>query len=72
LSSPGEASRPAIVVVDDEAEWLALLQRALGRRFGADYDIVVERSAMGALATLHSLREAGSPHLARDDVARPA
>jgi thioredoxin reductase (NADPH) len=50
---------PVFVVVDDEPDTLDALTRALRRRFGADYRVVAETSALRALETLEGLRAAG-------------
>jgi thioredoxin reductase (NADPH) len=52
-------TRPVLVVVDDDGEVLAALQAALGRRFGADYQVVAERSPAAALEVLERLRAGG-------------
>jgi len=49
-------TQPVLVAVDDDGEVLAALQAALGRRFGADYQVVAERSPVAALETLVRLR----------------
>ena len=49
---------PVFVVVDDEREPLDALTQALRRRFGADYRVVAETSALEALRTLEDLRAA--------------
>jgi len=61
MGSPGETSRAVIFVIDDEQDWLDRLQRALTRRFAADYAIVVEQSASAALAELQAMRDSGTP-----------
>jgi thioredoxin reductase (NADPH) len=48
---------PAIVVLDDEPEWLERLQRLLARRYAADYQIVTAGSAADGLRTLRRLRD---------------
>jgi len=50
-------TRPVLVVVDDDSDVLAALQAALARRYGADYQILAERSAEAALQTLVRLRQ---------------
>ncbi|HEX8133100.1 MAG TPA: FAD-dependent oxidoreductase [Actinomycetes bacterium] len=52
-------SRPVIFLVAADGRVLDALAGDLGRRFGADYRIVAERSAGAALAALQSLAEAG-------------
>jgi thioredoxin reductase (NADPH) len=53
--------QPVLVAVADDGDVLAVLQVALRRRFGADYQVLAERSPIAALQTLERLR--------RDDVA---
>jgi thioredoxin reductase (NADPH) len=48
-------TQPVLVAVDDDGEVLAALQAALRRRFGADYQILAERSPVAALETLERL-----------------
>ena len=55
--------RPVLVVVDDEREPLARVERELTRRFGADFRVVCERSPQAALEMLERMRDEG------DDVA---
>ncbi len=50
-------TRPVLVVVDDDSDVLAALHAALARRYGADYQILAERSAEAALQTLVRLRQ---------------
>jgi thioredoxin reductase (NADPH) len=50
-------TRPVLVVVDDDSDVLAALQAALARRYGADYQILAERSPDAALQTLVRLRQ---------------
>jgi thioredoxin reductase (NADPH) len=50
-------TRPVLVVVDDDSDVLAALQAALARRYGADYQILAERSPEAALQTLVRLRQ---------------
>jgi thioredoxin reductase (NADPH) len=50
-------TRPVRVVVDDDSDVLAALQAALARRYGADYQILAERSPEAALQTLVRLRQ---------------
>src|SRR6266511_2315731 len=49
-------TRPVVLVVDDDGDVLAALQAALAKRYGADYQILAERSAAAALQTLERLR----------------
>jgi thioredoxin reductase (NADPH) len=51
-------TQPVLVAVDDDRDVLAALQAALRRRFGADYQILAERSPEAALQTLERLRAA--------------
>jgi len=50
-------TQPVLVVVDDDSDVLAALQAALARRYGADYQILAERSPEAALQTLVRLRQ---------------
>jgi thioredoxin reductase (NADPH) len=52
-------SRPVIFLVADDARVLDALAGDLGRRFGADFRIVAERSPDAALAALRALADAG-------------
>jgi thioredoxin reductase (NADPH) len=52
-------TQPVLVAVDDDSDVLAALQAALRRRFGADYQVVAERSPAAALQTLARLRRGG-------------
>jgi thioredoxin reductase (NADPH) len=52
-------TQPVLVAVDDDGEVLAALQAALRRRFGADYQVVAERSPAAALEALERLRRGG-------------
>ena len=52
-------SRPVIFLVAADGRVLDALAGDLGRRFGADYRVVAERSAGAALAALQSLADAG-------------
>ena len=51
-----DASRPVILVVEDEQEPRDRIRGELERRYGADYDVTCQSSAEGALAMLESLR----------------
>jgi thioredoxin reductase (NADPH) len=51
--------RPAAIVAVDEADAEARLRSILKRRFGADYEIVCERTAAATLETLTRLRDDG-------------
>ena len=50
---------PAILAVEDEPRSLARIRRLLERRFGADYQVVVEESPTRALERLRELRASG-------------
>jgi thioredoxin reductase (NADPH) len=52
-------SQPVIFLVADDGRMLDALAGDLGRRFGADYRVVTERSPGAALAALASLADAG-------------
>jgi thioredoxin reductase (NADPH) len=52
-------ARPALVLVHGDRDMLAALERDLGRRFGADYQIIAAASPAAALDTLGRLRQAG-------------
>jgi thioredoxin reductase (NADPH) len=60
MNSNGPPEQAAIVAVDDEADSSAQLRSVLERRFGADYEVVVEPSARMALKTLDELRVRGT------------
>jgi thioredoxin reductase (NADPH) len=49
-------TQPVLVAAADHGEILAALQAALRRRFGADYQVLAERSPTAALQTLERLR----------------
>ena len=51
--------RPALFVVDDEADWLDRMGQELRRRYSSDYRILCERSAPKALEALEAMRAAG-------------
>ena len=51
---------PVLLVVDDERDTLDALTRALRRRYGADYGVVGEASAMRALRMLEDLQASGA------------
>ena len=48
--------RPVILAVDDDAEACDHLRHELGRRYGSDYEIIVERSPVSALAAFAAAR----------------
>jgi ActR/RegA family two-component response regulator len=52
-------AKPVLLLVDDDEPTLTSLQRDLTSRFGADYDIVVERSRDAGLATLDRICDQG-------------
>ena len=49
--------KPAIIVVDDEADALARIREALTRRFGGDYRILPHLAAGAALEEVCSIKE---------------
>ena len=49
--------KPAIIVVDDEADALAGIREALTRRFGGDYRILPHLAARAALEAVCSIKE---------------
>lgn len=59
MSKDRRPAAVAIVAVDDEAGSRARLRSILERRFGADYEIVIEGSAPDALKALNRLRDEG-------------
>jgi thioredoxin reductase (NADPH) len=59
---PGEeASRPRVLVVEDEHDARALMRGELERRYGGDYRVSCEGSALAALAKLERWRAAADP-----------
>ncbi len=50
---------PILFVVDDDSEALGEFERALRRRYGADFRVMAERSPEVALATLERLAQRG-------------
>ena len=54
-------TKPAVVLLDDHPDSLAVLEAALRRRYGQDYLIVSQASAAAALRHLADLRDAGRP-----------
>src|SRR6266511_2779498 len=54
-------ARPVVLVVDDDGNVLAALQAALARRFGADYEVLAERSPAAGLQALERLRRQDLP-----------
>jgi thioredoxin reductase (NADPH) len=57
-AQPSASERPNIVVVDDGVD-LELLDAEIRGRYGGAYEVVVARSANGALAALQSLQHDG-------------
>ena len=57
----GEAAKPVMLVVEDESEARALIRRELERRYGSDYRVTCEGSALRALAKLERWDAAGEP-----------
>lgn len=55
----GRADLPLLLAVDDETEALDRLTRELRQRYGADYNVVCQRSAQRALEILEHARDAG-------------
>lgn len=53
------ASKPVILAVDDDAEALSGVSRALRARYGADYRVECELSARSAIGRLRELRAGG-------------
>jgi thioredoxin reductase (NADPH) len=49
-------TQPVVLAVDDDDDVLAALEAALARRYGADYQILAERSPLAALRVLERLR----------------
>src|SRR5918994_2381203 len=59
---PGsDASRPRVLVVEDEREARARIRDELERRYGSDYRVRCEGSALAALAKLERWRDASEP-----------
>jgi thioredoxin reductase (NADPH) len=59
---PGSgASRPRVLVVEDESEARARIRDELERRYGGDYRVRCEGSALAALAKLERWRDASEP-----------
>ena len=55
---------PVLLGASEQARELGLIQRELVSRYGADYEIVCERSAESARARLDVLKAAGAQVLA--------
>jgi thioredoxin reductase (NADPH) len=54
-------TRPIMLVVEDESDARARIRGELERRYGSDYRVTCERSALRALAKLERWRAAGDP-----------
>jgi thioredoxin reductase (NADPH) len=54
-------TQPVVLAVADDSDVLAALEQALRRRYGADYQILAERSAAAGLQTLERLRDQAAP-----------
>jgi thioredoxin reductase (NADPH) len=52
---------PIVLVVEDESDVRARIRGELERRYGSDYRVTCERSALAALAKLERWRAAGEP-----------
>src|SRR5215212_5748945 len=52
-------TRPVLLAVDDEPVAAALVEQELGKRYGADYRVVCERSPQAALLALEEARARG-------------
>jgi thioredoxin reductase (NADPH) len=52
-------SEPVLLVIDDDPRELATFERALRRRYGADYRVVAEHSPEAALGLLERLADRG-------------
>jgi thioredoxin reductase (NADPH) len=61
MHSSVHGARPALVVVEDDAEARRRIVEQLGRRYSADYDVVAEPSAVAGLRALRRLRDDGVP-----------
>jgi thioredoxin reductase (NADPH) len=59
VTTNGSPRPAAIVAVDDVPDAGSRLRGILDRRFGADYEIIGERTAAAAIETLTRLRDAG-------------
>jgi hypothetical protein len=57
---------PILFVVAEDRETLAPLAEALRRRFGADYQVLTDRSPISALARFEQVRNRG------EEISRPA
>jgi thioredoxin reductase (NADPH) len=54
-------AQPVLLAVTDDGEVLARLRQALEARYGAEYRVLADRSATGALKLLERLHEQGEP-----------
>jgi thioredoxin reductase (NADPH) len=52
-------TKPILMAVDEHRHELETIQRELLKRYGADYDVVADHSAVAALQRLEELRAAG-------------
>jgi thioredoxin reductase (NADPH) len=59
--SSTEARKPAILVVEDEGDARARIRGELERRYGGDYRVSCQSSAIAALEKLERWRDAGQP-----------
>lgn len=55
-AAPGEPGPPLILAVDDDVDALRILTRELKQRYGADYDVVCQRSPRRAVEILERAR----------------
>ena len=55
----GETGHPLLMAVDDDVEALRTLTRELKQRYGANYDVVCQRSPRRALERLEEARASG-------------
>jgi thioredoxin reductase (NADPH) len=58
-ASPGSASRPVLLAVDDDSEALGKIERELRGRYGAHYSVVCEGSAAAGIERLREFEAAG-------------
>jgi thioredoxin reductase (NADPH) len=59
--SPARDARPIMLVVEDESEVRARIRGELERRYGSDYRVTCEGSALAALAKLERWRASAEP-----------
>ena len=52
-------SKPVLIAIDDDPDALELIRRELGKRYGADYDLVFESSALAGEEVLDRLKRDG-------------